>query len=83
MRLPVRSQERLLHGQRGFEYNLYFKNGTDRGFLDVVNKTTQTIYDFKFGGATMSSKQFTKYTNAFPGFYMTLLNHKNGRLKKY
>jgi RHS repeat-associated protein len=47
----------------------YFNNGIgNRGFLDVVNHSTKTIYDFKFGGAVMNNAQFLKYSRNFEGY---------------
>ncbi|MFP9099858.1 hypothetical protein ACLI09_12475 [Flavobacterium sp. RHBU_24] len=52
----------LIRYQSRFGGNLslgsnYFNGPTGKGFLDVVNHSTKTIYDFKFGNAVMSNSQ--------------------------
>jgi len=44
--------------------NQYFNGKYGKGFLDVYNSTTRTIYDFKFGSAIMTSEQAFKYMDA-------------------
>jgi len=44
----------------------YFRGPAGKGFLDVVNHKTMTIYDFKFGNGVMSKSQSLKYSNSFP-----------------
>ncbi|MEZ4912416.1 MAG: hypothetical protein R2774_16320, partial [Saprospiraceae bacterium] len=52
----------------------YFNNGiSNRGFLDVVNHSTKTIYDFKFGGAVMNNAQFLKYSRNFEGYSIHII----------
>ncbi|WP_261511578.1 DUF6443 domain-containing protein [Chryseobacterium paludis] len=62
-----------IYGDRGLRTNFYFNKSAGRGFLDVVNHNTATIYDFKFGNAKMSTKQFTKYSNAFEGYSIQIV----------
>lgn len=50
-----------------------FNGPAGRGFLDVVNHHTKMIYDFKFGNAVMSSKQYLKYSNSFPGYGIQII----------
>lgn len=55
----------------------YFNNGIgNRGFLDVVNHSTKTIYDFKFGGAVMHNTQFLKYSKINGTFFIPHRNNK-------
>jgi hypothetical protein len=52
----------------------YFNNGIgNRGFLDVVNHSTKTIYDFKFGSAAMSNAQYLKYSRNFEGYGINII----------
>ena len=51
----------------------YFNGPAGRGFLDAVNHSTKTIYDFKFGNAFMSNSQFLKYSNSFPGYGIQII----------
>jgi hypothetical protein len=51
----------------------YINGPTGRGFLDVVNHQTKTIYDFKFGSAVMCNSQFLKYSNSFPGYGIQII----------
>jgi RHS repeat-associated protein len=52
----------------------YFNKGIgNRGFLDVVNHSTKTIYDFKFGNAVMSNSQFLKYSRNFEGYGIQII----------
>ena len=56
----------------------YFNNNAllgagNKGFLDVVNHTTKTIYDFKFGSAVMNNTQFLKYSRNYPGYGITII----------
>lgn len=58
----------------------YFNNnallGTgNRGFLDVVNHRTKTIYDFKFGDAFMSNDQYLKYSRNFKGYTIEVIDN--------
>jgi RHS repeat-associated protein len=69
-----------IYGNRGLETKSYFNNnaifGTasgNRGFLDVKDVTNFVIYDFKFGTATMSTAQRTKYTRNFPGYFIQII----------
>ncbi|MEL0651638.1 RHS repeat-associated core domain-containing protein [Algibacter sp. TI.3.09] len=63
-----------LYGDRGFEFNSYFNNGVgNRGFLDVINHSTNTIYDFKFGVSGWSPGQFLKYQRNFPGYTIEMV----------
>ncbi len=55
-----------IYGQRGLETGRYFNNGVgNRGFLDVIDHTNGIIYDFKFGKAVMSPRQYNKYFTNF------------------
>lgn len=67
------SRYQLIYGNRGFQFNQYFKGPAGKGFLDVVNHQSRTIYDFKFGSAVMSNSQFLKYTNSFPGYALRII----------
>lgn len=51
----------------------YFKGPAGKGFLGVVNYKTMTIYDFKYGNAVMSNRQFLKYSNSFPGYSIQVI----------
>jgi hypothetical protein len=56
----------------------YFNNNAllgagNRGFLDVVNHSTKTIYDFKFGNAVMSNSQFSLYSRNFTGYGIQII----------
>ena len=63
-----------IYGSRGLEFNNYFNNGVgNRGFLDVVNHGSKTIYDFKFGSATWRSGQLLKYQRNFPGYNIQII----------
>lgn len=63
-----------IYGDRGISVGSnYFKGPAGKGFLDVVNHNTKTIYDFKFGNATMSNSQFTKYSTSFPGYTIEII----------
>lgn len=66
-----------VYGYRGIETKVYFNNNAslglgNRGFLDVWDKTSNIIYDFKFGGATMSKAQYSKYFRNF-GFPIEII----------
>lgn len=67
-----------LYGNRGIETNFYFNNNTatiidNRGFLDVVNHRTMSIWDFKFGVAGWRTGQLAKYTRNFPGYSIDII----------
>ncbi|GAA0882181.1 DUF6443 domain-containing protein [Sphingobacterium siyangense subsp. cladoniae] len=62
------SRYQSIYGDRGLSFEHYFKNGSERGFLDVLDNNNNMIYDYKFGDATMSNKQYSKYSNAYPGY---------------
>jgi hypothetical protein len=63
-----------IYGNRGLETNKFFNNGVgNRGFLDVIDHQTKTIYDYKFGNAVMSNSQFTKYSNNFKGYTIKII----------
>jgi RHS repeat-associated protein len=63
-----------IYGNRGLEFNSYFNNGVgNRGFLDVINHQTKTIYDFKFGKANWRTGQFEKYQRNFPGYSIEIV----------
>lgn len=66
-----------IYGDRGLETEFYFKFGQHRGYLDIVHKDTMNIYDFKFGGARMSTKQFVKYHDSW-GSDIFVVNPQNG-----
>jgi hypothetical protein len=57
----------------GLEFNQYFNKATGRGFLDIVNHKTMTIYDYKFGSAVMGNAQYLKYSNSFPGYGIQII----------
>jgi len=64
----------IFYGDSGLSLGSnYFKGPAGRGFLDVVNHKTMTIYDFKFGNAMMSNSQFLKYSNSFPGYSIQVI----------
>ncbi len=64
------------YGERGFEYNKYFDNGiNNKGFLDIINKKTKNIYDFKFNNATWRKGQLEKYQNNFPDYTIFKINN--------
>jgi len=59
----ILSRYQSIYGDKGFSLGSnYFKGPAGKGFLDVVNHKTMTIYDFKFGNAVMSNSQFLKYS---------------------
>lgn len=62
-----------IYGNRGLQFNQYFNGPAGKGFLDVVNHRTTTIYDYKFGSAVMSNSQFLKYSNSFPGYGIQII----------
>jgi RHS repeat-associated protein len=62
-----------IYGNRGLQFNQYFNGSAGKGFLDVVNHQTMTIFDYKFGSAVMSSSQFLKYSNSFPGYAIQII----------
>lgn len=64
-----------IYGFRGFSYDKYF-NHAGKGYLDVYNRLTKNIYDFKFGQYGWSKGQLEKYTNAFDGFIINLIRPK-------
>ncbi|MBD1395428.1 RHS repeat-associated core domain-containing protein [Mucilaginibacter glaciei] len=71
------SRYQSIHGSRGLEFNSYFNNGVgNRGFLDIINNNTKTIFDFKFGDATMGSSQYSKYSRNFPGYTIEIVKPK-------
>ncbi|RNL68608.1 hypothetical protein ED312_23140, partial [Sinomicrobium pectinilyticum] len=68
------SRYQSIYGNRGLQFNNYFNNGVgNRGFLDVVNHGSKTIYDFKFGSATWRSGQLLKYQRNFPGYNIQII----------
>jgi RHS repeat-associated protein len=72
------SRYQSIYGSRGLEFNQYFNNNAlygsgNRGFLDVINRQTMTIYDYKFGNAVMGNSQFMKYSNNFPGYSIQVI----------
>lgn len=68
------SRYQSIYGSRGLQFNNYFNNGVgNRGFLDVVNHGSKTIYDFKFGSATWRSGQLLKYQRNFPGYNIQII----------
>lgn len=67
------SRYQSIYGNRGLEFNQYFNKATGRGFLDVVNHKTMTIYDYKFGSAVMGNAQYLKYSNSFPGYGIQII----------
>lgn len=63
-----------IYGDRGFRFNQYFNNGVgNRGYLDVINIKTKSIYDYKFGSAIMGNKQFSKYARNFEGHSIEII----------
>ena len=62
-----------IHGDRGLEFKVYFKNTVtnERGIVDVLDKQNQMIYDFKFGYPNKTPEmlnntlQMQKYRNHF------------------
>jgi RHS repeat-associated protein len=63
----------LRNGNRGLQTAQYFNNNAlmgvgNRGFLDVVNHRTMTIFDFKFGNANWNPGQLQKYQRNFVGY---------------
>ena len=65
-------------GSRGLSYNRYFNNNAsfglgNRGYLDVIDRQTMTIYDFKFGNAFMSNSQYLKYSSNFQGYAIQII----------
>lgn len=72
------SRYQNIYGYRGFEFNYYFNNeallgANNKGFLDVINIQTMTIYDYKFGSAVMSNSQFLKYSRNFVGYSIQVI----------
>lgn len=67
------SRYQSIYGNRGLQFNQYFNGPAGRGFLDVVNHRTMTIYDYKFGSAVMGNSQFLKYSNSFPGYSIQII----------
>jgi hypothetical protein len=67
------SRYQSIYGNKGLQFNHYFNGPAGRGFLDVVNHQTMTIYDYKFGSAVMSNSQFLKYSNSFPGYSIQII----------
>lgn len=68
------SRYQSIYGDRGLSLGSnYFNGPAGKGFLDVVNHNTRTIYDFKFGNAVMSNSQFLKYSNSFPGYSIQII----------
>lgn len=68
------SRYQSIYGNRGLQLNNYFNNGVgNRGFLDVVNHNSRTIYDFKFGSATWRAGQLQKYQRNFPGYNIQII----------
>ena len=68
------SRYQSIFGDRGLSLGSnYFNGPAGRGFLDVVNHNTKMIYDFKFGNAVMSSNQYLKYSNSFPGYGIQII----------
>lgn len=62
-----------LYGDRGLEFNVYFKNKHtyEQGFVDVLDTKEHIIYDFKFGYPNKTPEmlnntpQMQKYRNHF------------------
>lgn len=60
-----------LYGDRGIDVNVYFKDATGVGILDVLDNTNGMIYDYKFGypnkTATQlnNTRQMQRYRNHF------------------
>lgn len=50
-----------IYKKTSLDFNKYFKNRGGKGFLDVYDTVGDVIYDFKFGKAFMSKKQYNKY----------------------
>ncbi|GAA4419283.1 RHS repeat-associated core domain-containing protein [Nibrella viscosa] len=68
------SRYQRLYGNRGLDVNYYFNNGVgNRGFLDVVDHGSRTIFDYKFGNAVMGSSQYLKYSRNFPGYSIQII----------
>ncbi len=68
------SRYQSIYGSRGFEFNQYFNNGVgNRGFLDVINHGSKTIFDYKFGSATMGLEQYLKYSRNFQGYSIQVI----------
>jgi hypothetical protein len=68
------SRYQSIYGDRGLSLGSnYFNGPAGKGFLDVVNHNTMMIYDFKFGNATMSNAQYSKYSNSFPGYGIQII----------
>ncbi|MGX5687417.1 DUF6443 domain-containing protein [Arcticibacter tournemirensis] len=67
------SRYQSIYGNSGLQFNQYFNGPAGRGFLDVVNHRTMTIYDYKFGSAVMGNSQFLKYSNSFPGYGIQII----------
>ncbi|REG78506.1 DUF6443 domain-containing protein [Algoriphagus antarcticus] len=68
------SRYQSIYGNRGLSVGSnYFNGPTGKGFLDVVNHNTKTIFDFKFGKAVMSNAQYMKYSNSFPGYTIQII----------
>lgn len=67
------SRYQNIYGNRGLQFNQFFKGPAGRGFLDVVNHRTMTIYDYKFGSAVMGNSQFLKYSNSFSGYRIQII----------
>jgi hypothetical protein len=58
-------------------YNEYFRDkGFGKGFLDVHDTQNGIIYDFKFGKAQMSNKQYNKYHNTFSNDQIIIVKPK-------
>ncbi len=72
------SRYQSIYGDRGLRFNQYFNNNPtlglgNRGFLDIVNHGSRTIYDFKFGSATWASGQLAKYQRNFAGYSIQII----------
>ena len=68
------SRYQSIYGDQGLSLGTnYFKSKAGKGFLDVVNHNTKTIYDFKFGKAVMSNAQYAKYSSNFPGYSIQVI----------
>ena len=67
------SRYQSIYGSRGLEFNQYFNKVTGKGFLDVINHRTMSIYDFKFGKAVMNNAQYLKYSSSFPGYSIQII----------
>ena len=46
-----------LYGDRGIDVNVYFKDATGVGILDVLDNTNGMIYDYKFGYPNKTATQ--------------------------